>query len=119
MEMGDAYYRDLLAAYTRKRQMMGEALERIGFDVSWPQGAYYVMANFERFARTHPGYDDDRSACEALIREAGVGSIPGKSFFEHPADGRYWLRFCYAKEFPVLEQACRQLVEAYAVDVVG
>lgn len=113
MEMGDAYFQTMLADYTRKRQMMCEALERIGFDVSWPQGAYYVMANFERFARTHAGYDDDRAACETLVRETGVGSIPGSSFFADPEDGRYWLRFCYAKEFPVLERACRQLVEAY------
>lgn len=113
MEMGDAYYAEMLAAYVHKRQMMCEALERIGFDAAPPQGAYYVMANFERFARTHPGYDDDRAACETLIREAGVGSIPGNSFFARPEDGRYYLRFCFAKEFPVLERACRQLVAAY------
>lgn len=117
LEMDDAYYHTMLADYTQKRQMLCDALEQIGFDVSWPQGAYYVMAHFERFARTHPGFEDDRAACETLIREAGVGSIPGNSFFADPADGRYYLRFCFAKEFPVLEAACRQLLDAYGVAV--
>ncbi len=115
MDLGPGYYQAMLRDYAAKRHMMCEALERIGFDVAWPQGAYYVMANFERFARTHPGYEDDRAACETLIRTAGVGSIPGNSFFAHPEDGRHYLRFCFAKEFPVLEDACRRLVAAYAV----
>lgn len=111
--MDDAYFDTMLADYTARRRRMCEALEAAGFEVAWPQGAYYVMANFERLARTRPGFEDDRAACETLIREAGVAAIPGNSFFEDPASGRYYLRFCFAKEMPVLEQACRQLVEAY------
>ncbi len=111
--MPDTYFTEMLAAYTTKRKMLCEALEAIGFEMSWPQGSYYILANFERFAQTHEGFENDQAACEALIRSAGVASIPGRAFFEDPEDGRYFLRFCYAKEEPVLARACQDLVNAF------
>jgi aminotransferase len=113
-EMDDDYYVQMLADYTAKRKMMCETLERIGFEVSWPQGAYYVLANFKPLAGRMPGFEDDRQACETLIERAGVAAVPGNSFYEDPEDGRYFLRFCYAKDFEVLEEACRRLVETFA-----
>jgi len=111
--MADAYYDEMATAYTAKRTLMCETLEQIGFAVPWPQGAYYVLANFEPLCRTHPGFDDARTACEMLVQKAGVATVPGHSFFETPERGRYYLRFCFAKEMPVLEQACRQLLDAF------
>lgn len=107
--MAETYFEDMMAAYDAKRTLLCETLEHIGFDVPWPQGAYYVLANFERLAGTRSGFDDARTACETLVRETGVATVPGHSFFETPERGQYFLRFCYAKEMPVLEQACRQL----------
>ena len=111
--MADTYFEEMMAVYTARRQVMCETLEQIGFDVPWPQGAYYVLANFERFARTHPGFDDAAAASMTLVRQAGVATVSGHSFFETPEQGRYVLRFCFAKELPILEQACRQLLEAF------
>jgi aminotransferase len=42
-----------------------------------------------------------------------VGSVTGRSFYEDPVDGRTQLRFCFAKEIPVLKQACEQLRAAF------
>ena len=107
-------HRFMLEAYDRKRTLMCETLEACGFDVPWPEGAYYVLAGTERLARRRSGFEDDARAAETLIREAGVGSVPGNSFYADPADGRYRLRFCYAKEMPVLEDACERLRAAFA-----
>ena len=112
-DMDANYFDELQDSYSAKRQLMCETLDRCGFEFAWPQGAYYVMANFKPIASTRDGFDDDRQACETLIREAGVATVPGNSFFEHPDAGRYYLRFCYAKEMAELEKACRQLVDAY------
>jgi aminotransferase len=112
-EMAETYFAEMMEAYTAKRRLMCETLEQIGFDVPWPQGSYYVLADFERFARTHPGFDDAATASRTLVREAGVATVAGHSFFETPERGRYYLRFCFAKEMPVLEQACRQLLETF------
>lgn len=112
--MDDAYFDDLAAGYDARRRLMCETLEACGFDFAWPQGAYYVFANFERLSRQRPGFEDDRAATETLIREARVACVPGNSFFADSADGRYFLRFCFAKEMPVLEEACRNLRAAFA-----
>lgn len=111
--MDDSYFTDMLDAYTAKRKLMCETLERIGFAVTWPQGSYYVLANFEPLSKTRTGFDNDTEASRTLVNEAGVGTVAGKSFFQNPEDGRYYLRFCYAKEMPVLEKACKQLIDAF------
>ncbi|MEM1096087.1 MAG: pyridoxal phosphate-dependent aminotransferase [Bacteroidota bacterium] len=112
-DMSDTYYTEMLDAYTAKRQLLCETLEAIGFELAWPQGAYYVLANFEQLAKTQPGFEDDHAAARTLIDRAGVGTVAGNSFFADPADGRYYLRFCYAKEMPVLEGACQRLRDAF------
>ncbi|MEM6645861.1 MAG: pyridoxal phosphate-dependent aminotransferase [Bacteroidota bacterium] len=112
-DMPEAYYPEMLDAYTAKRQLLCETLEAIGFEFAWPQGAYYVLANFEQLSRAQPGFEDDHAAARTLIDRAGVGTVAGNSFFADPADGRYYLRFCYAKEMPVLEDACHRLREAF------
>ena len=66
--MADTYFEEMMDAYTARRQVMCETLEQIGFDVPWPQGSYYVLADFERFARTHPGFDDAAEASMTLVR---------------------------------------------------
>ncbi len=113
--MNDDYFEDLHRTYAAKRTLMCETLEACGFDVQWPEGAYYLMADTRPLARRRPGFEDDRTACRTLIEEAGVATVPGNSFFEHPESGRNYLRFCYAKEMEVLEEACVRLKEAYAL----
>ena len=111
--MDESYFDTLLDDYTAKRTLMCETLEACGFRFSWPQGAYYVLADFEKLAESREGFENDQEAAETLIEEAGVAAVPGNSFFANPADGRFMLRFCFAKEMPVLEKACRQLLEAF------
>ncbi len=102
------YYESLLRDYTAKRSRMCKALESAGFEVPWPEGAYYVFASFRPLSG-QPGFTDDRQACFTLIDRTGVGSIPGGSFYTEPSDGRYLLRFCFAKKEEELEEACKRL----------
>src|SRR6056297_696127 len=67
-EMDDSYFDEMLAAYTKKRTLMCETLERCGFEFAWPEGSYYVLANFEQLAKTRDGFEDDQAACDTLIR---------------------------------------------------
>lgn len=112
--MSDTYFSQMLADYTQKRQMMCGALEQAGFTFTRPQGAYYVLAGFSDLARRFDGFGSAREACETLINKAGVATVPGDSFFSSNDKHHHYLRFCYAKEFPILEQACRQLITAFA-----
>jgi len=111
--LDDSYIEDLRADYAERRQLMCETLEAIGFDVPWPDGAYYALADFGPLAETQDGFADDKRACETLVQEAEVASVTGRSFYQDPADGRTKLRFCFAKEMPVLEAACEQLRSAF------
>ncbi len=112
-ELDESYVSQLQADYAERRRLLCGTLEDIGFDVPWPDGAYYTLADFKPLADRRAGFEDDAAACETLVVEAGIGSVTGRSFYEDPADGRTQLRFCFAKEIPVLEQACAQLREAF------
>lgn len=108
MPMPESYYTEMLASYAAKRTLMCDTLAACGFDAAPPAGAYYVLAGFRPLA-DRPGFSDDREAAQTLIEQAGVACVPGNSFFADPEDGKYFLRFCYAKEMDVLEDACERL----------
>jgi len=114
-DMPDSYFEEMRLEYDRKRHLLCETLYDTGFTFTPPQGSYYVFARFDALAEAYPGFEDDQTACETLIRKTGVATIPGSSFFTDPADGSRYLRFCYAKEYPLLERACAQLRERLPV----
>jgi aminotransferase len=102
LEIGEEYYRNLATDYEKKRDMLAEALRDGGFTPFVPQGAYYMLAEVpEEFA-------DGREAAAALIETARVAAVPGPSFYASSAGDRL-LRFCFAKDFASLEEACTRL----------
>lgn len=112
--MSEQYLADLRSEYDRRCRLLSNTLRTIGFTFREPEGAYYLLASFRDLAERFEGFGSDAEACETLIRKAGVATIPGNSFFEDPDDGAHLLRFCFAKEIPILEEACRRLTEAFS-----
>lgn len=112
LPMPDTYYSEMLADYALKRTQIVDTLRACGFRADPPEGAYYVLAHLGDHAGT-PGFETAAQATQTLIEAAGVACVPGPSFFADPADGEQMLRFCYAKEADVLDQACRQLRQAF------
>ena len=104
LEIGEEYYRNLSADYQKKRDMLAEALTEGGFKPYVPQGAYYMLAEIPR------EFGSASEAAAALIEDARVASVPGPSFYASGAGDRL-LRFCFAKDFGALEEACRRLRE--------
>ena len=102
LEIGEAYYADLAADYQKKRDMLAESLAEAGFEPSVPQGAYYMLAQIPDEFR------DDREAAQALLESSRVASVPGSAFFVSEA-GKRMLRFCFAKDFASLEEACKRI----------
>jgi aminotransferase len=111
-DMPASYFEEMARSYDAKRTLMCTTLENIGFHVTWPQGSYYVLASFRPLS-ADAGFHDDEAAANSMVDRAGVGTVRGASFFSDPADGRYLLRFCFAKEMPVLEEACSRLLRAF------
>jgi len=110
--MNASYFEQMTKDYKTKRSLFCKSMEKAGFEFEWPQGAYYVFANFETLSKKRQGMKNDKEACETLIKEAGIASVPGSSFYSNPENGKYYLRFCFAKEYEILEQACKQ-IEAF------
>ena len=98
-----AYFDDLQSSYQRKREAICAALEAAGLPPIVPQGAYYVLADCSRL-----GLRTSREAAMRVLEETKVASIPGSAFFRG-AEGERLLRFCFAKDDGVLEEACSRL----------
>jgi aminotransferase len=108
LNMPDAYYVGLREGYQARRDLLCPLLEKAGFRIFRPAGAYYVLtecAHFlERFAQP-----DDTAFAMYLVKECGVATVPGSSFYHHQDLGRTKIRFCFPKTDDVLLDAGRRL----------
>lgn len=104
LQLPMAYYEQMRADYDRRRRLLVEGLEALGFEVWRPQGAYYVMTDFRAF-----GAEDDVSFAMRLVREIGVAVVPGSSFYAHPERGRTQVRFAFCKREETLREAVARL----------
>jgi aminotransferase len=95
-----SYYQQLLADYRQRRDFFLPVLEELGFRVFQPHGAYYVMTDISRF-----GYASDLDFAAHLVRDVGVATVPGSSFYHDPALGRSKIRFAFPKKMETLERA--------------
>ncbi len=101
-----SYFDDLSSAYQARRDRFCPPLQEIGFDFEPPQGAYYVMADFSNFVGDRP---DDEAFARHLVREIGVATVPGSSFFRDKDLGRHLVRFCFCKQDETLDAAITRL----------
>src|SRR4051794_33850138 len=102
--MPRAYYARLAADYQARRDRLCGALLEIGFDLEPPHGAYYVMADITAFGAT-----DDVAFARHLVRDIGVATVPGSSFFRDKELGRRYVRFCFCKRDETLDLAAERL----------
>ena len=102
LTFGDGYYAELQAHYTHMRELFVGGLQRLGFSVTEPQGAYEVLMDAAEF-----GVRDDLAFAEWLAAEVGVAVVPGSSFFKE--DVQHLVRFHFAKEDATLQAALNRL----------
>lgn len=102
LRFGDDYYEELAAHYTHMKDLFVGGLEDLGFKITKPQGAYYVLMDISEF-----GVDDDYEFCEYLAKEIKVAAVPGSSFFKE--DVRHLIRFHFAKKDDTLKMALDNL----------
>jgi aminotransferase len=106
LAMPDGYYRELVAEYRERRSAILPALAAAGFVALAPAGAYYVMTDVSGLLR--PG-EDDTALARRLIRDQGVATVPGSSFYSRPELGRTKLRFAFPKKLETLYAAAERL----------
>ncbi len=99
-----SYYRSLASEYRARRDLLCGALVDAGFRLEFPEGAYYVLADFSDLS--------DRSDVDFshwLTRDIGVAPVPGSSFYSKPDDGRTFVRFAFCKTEDLLHEAASRL----------
>ena len=100
----DAFYDSLLEEYRERRDAIVTGLAELGFEVSAPDGAYYVMAGIGRF-----GHPDDVAFARHLVESMAVATVPASSFFHDPALGRGHVRFSFPKRMETLRRGLEAL----------
>jgi aminotransferase len=103
-QLPDSFYADLQTSYGKKRDMFCAALADAGFRFRKPEGAYYVLADYGGVF----GDLDPHPAVLQMIERIKVNAVPGHLFYGDPK-GVKSMRFQFAVEVPVLEEACRRL----------
>ena len=104
LNLPPSYYEDdLRDAYTDRRRMFLQVLERSGFDPVMPEGAYYTMAAYPRL-----GDEPPRQFVERMAREARVVAVPGTAFYR-PGRGGNFVRFAFCKSPATMAEADRRL----------
>lgn len=98
-----AHYNGLPQFYQQKRDYFRQLLAGSRFSLLPCQGSYFQLLGYD--AITDEG---DRAYAIRLTRDYGVASIPVSVFYQQPQDFKL-LRFCFAKEDIMLEQAAERL----------
>lgn len=100
----DSYFEELRAMYLGKRDRLVTGLAEVGFGVSAPEGAYYVLADHTGFGR-----GDDVAFVRFLISELGVAAIPPSAFYHSSDEGSRLVRFAFCKSDEILDAALDRL----------
>ena len=102
LNFGDEDYQDLQAHYTHMKNLVAGGLQQLGFRITEPQGAYYVLLDVSEF-----GVQDDYAFAAWMAEKVGVAAVPGSSFFREPV--HHLVRFHFAKEDATLNEALNRL----------
>ncbi len=108
LTLPDSYYVWLREMYQAKRDLLLGLVESAGFIAYKPKGAYYILTEAAHFLERFRCPDDTAFAMY-LVKEIGVATVPGSSFYAHPELGRTKIRFCFPKTDEVLKEAGQRL----------
>lgn len=98
-----AHYRQLPDFYQRKRDLFLAGLQGSRFTLKPAEGSFFQTVSYAAIT-DEPDYD----LAIRLTKEIGVASIPVSVFYNQKNDYKL-LRFCFAKDDAVLQQAAERL----------
>jgi aminotransferase len=98
------YYQELAEGYRKRRDRLLPVLTEAGFRCFLPRGAYYVMTDISSFR-----FANDLEFVKYLVKDIGVASVPGSSFYDDARDGAQQVRFAFCKKDATLDAAGERL----------
>jgi len=99
------HYAELPAFYEKKRDHFCDLLKDSNFSFRPARGTFFQILDYSDITD-----EEDVAYASKLTREIGVASIPVSVFCETKSDDRL-LRFCFAKDDAMLEQAAAKLCQ--------
>jgi aminotransferase len=108
LNLPDAYYVYLRESYQARRDLLFGKVEEAGFRAFKPRGAYYILTDVAHWLPEY-GCADDHEFAMFLVKEIGVATVPGSSFYSTKDLGRTKIRFCFPKTDDMLIEAGRRL----------
>jgi aminotransferase len=99
------YYVSLRTIYRVKRDILAEALTKVGFTL------YDSRSTFYMWVRIPERFKDSETLNNFLIEKGKVAGVPGMAFTDS-AVGEKYMRFCFARENNMLARAAEQIVNA-------
>lgn len=103
--MTPEHYQELPKFYQQKRDRFCELVENSRFKFTPAAGTFFQVLDYSEITA-----EDDVSYSRRLTEEIGVASIPISVFCEVAPPGRK-LRFCFAKDDSILEEAAEKLCQ--------
>lgn len=97
-------FTDICRRFSDGRDRLVPGLEAAGLDVHPTEGSYFVMTDIRPL-----GFDDGYAFCRMLPERIGVAAIPAQVFYADPQTARHLVRFTFAKQHDVLDEAARRL----------
>jgi len=104
LRLPDSYYAELAAQYQKRRDRVMKMLADAGLHPMLPKGAYYIMCDIGTW-----GYPNDVEFARFMVKDIGVATVPGSSFFSDPAAGKDMIRFTFCKKEETLRAAEERL----------
>jgi aminotransferase len=86
--------------FKKRRDFLYEGLTKLGFEVSLPQGAFYMFPAIGKYNM------DSEVFCEKLLQNAKVAVVPGSAFGK---GGEGYFRVSYASSIRDLDEALRRI----------
>ncbi|WP_148710149.1 pyridoxal phosphate-dependent aminotransferase [Micromonospora sp. M71_S20] len=107
LSLPESYFDELRDVYRRRRDILVNGLEKCGIEFQRPAGAYYVMCDATSFALRGEG---ESQLVQRLLREAGVGVVPGQCFYGSTDRARPpQIRIAFAKGEDTVAEGVRRL----------
>lgn len=105
MQLAPEHYEELPAFYEQKRDRFCELLGGSRFTFRPAAGTFFQLLDYSDISD-----EDDVSYARRLTTDIGVASIPVSVFCAEPSN-RKLLRFCFAKDDAMLEEAAAKLCQ--------
>jgi len=108
LSLNDEYYKWLGEFYLNARDTLYKALKNTTLKPIKPFGAYYIMTNCTEYMGQN-NLNNSLDLAMHLIKNVGIATVPGSSFYADPKEGQFQTRFCFCKKEETLKSAALNL----------